>query len=69
MKKLALRIAAAVIAFPGIALASGDSGTGAVAEMQVSGKQLGMMVGALVGLGVVVWIIAKFTMGGSSPKK
>jgi hypothetical protein len=70
MKKLALRIAAAAIAFPGLALAAGgDTGTGAVAEMQVSGKQLGMMVGALVGLGVVVWIIAKFTMGGSSPKK
>ncbi len=69
MKKLALRIAAAAIALPGIALASGDSGTGAVAEMQVSGKQLGMMVGALVVLGVAIWLIAKFTMGGSSAKK
>ena len=65
MKKLALRIA--LLAAPAVALASGDSGTGAVAEMQVSGKQLGMMVGALVGLGVVVWLIAKFALGG--PKK
>jgi hypothetical protein len=66
MKKLALRIAAA--ALPVVALASGDSGTSSMAEMQIGGKQLGMMVLALVALGVVIWLVAKFTMGGSTKK-
>jgi flagellar biogenesis protein FliO len=68
MRKLALRIVAAALAAPGLALASGDTGTGAVAEMQVSGKQFGMMVGALVALGVVIWLVAKFTTGGGKKK-
>jgi hypothetical protein len=63
MKKIALRVAAAFLAFPGLALAAGDTGTGDVAQMQVSGKQFGMMVGALVALGVVIWLVAKFTTG------
>jgi hypothetical protein len=58
MKKLSL--AAAVLASASNALASGDSGTGAVGEMTISGAQFGMMVGALVGLGLVVWVVAKF---------
>jgi len=69
MKKLALRIAAAVFAVPSIALAAGgDTGTGDVAQMNISGKQFGMMIGALAALGVVIWLVAKFTMGGSSKK-
>jgi flagellar biogenesis protein FliO len=68
MRKLALRIVFAALAAPGLALASGDTGTGAVAEMQVSGKQFGMMVGALVALGVVIWLVAKFTTGGGKKK-
>ena len=66
MKKLALRTVAAVLSAPALALAAGgDTGTGAVADMNISGKQLGMMVGALVVLGLVIWLVAKFTMGGS----
>lgn len=68
MSKLALRAATALLAAPGLALASGDSGTGAVAEMQVTGKQFGMMIGALVALGVVIWLVAKFATGGGTRK-
>jgi hypothetical protein len=64
MKKLALR-ASALLLVPGIALAMEQTGTDAVAEMQVSGKQLGMMVGAVVLLGLVVWGAAKLTGGGA----
>jgi hypothetical protein len=60
MKKLSL--AAALLASASNALASGDSGTGAVGEMTISGGQFAMMVGALVGLGVVVWLVAKVAM-------
>jgi hypothetical protein len=58
MKKLSL--ATALLASASTALASGDSGTGAVGEMSISGGQFAMMVGALVGLGVIVWVVAKF---------
>lgn len=43
------------------AAAGGDTGTGAVAEMQITGAQFGMMVGGLVVLGLVIWGVAKFT--------
>jgi hypothetical protein len=56
MKKLS--VAAALVAASN-ALASGDSGTSGAAEMNITGGQFAMMVGALVGLGVVVWIVAK----------
>lgn len=62
MKKLASLITAALA--PALALASGDTGTGAVGEMQLSGSQLAMVFGALVGLGLVIWIVARFTGGG-----
>lgn len=57
MKKLSL--AAALMATASNALASGDSGTSGVAEMSLTGGQFAMMVGALVGLGVVIWLVAK----------
>jgi hypothetical protein len=57
MKKLSL--AAALLATASNALASGDTGTGGVGEMSISGGELAMMVGALVGLGLVVWVVAK----------
>jgi flagellar biogenesis protein FliO len=66
MKKLALRIVAASL--PAIALASGDTGTGAVSEMQVSGKQFMMMIGALLAMGVIVYGVAKMTSGSSKKK-
>jgi hypothetical protein len=43
-----------------IAQAAGDSGTGSMGEMQLSGAHLAMMVGGLVALGGVVWVVAKF---------
>jgi hypothetical protein len=52
--------AAAVSLAATVARAAGDSGTSAMGEMSISGAQLGMMVGALVGLGAVVWALAKF---------
>jgi hypothetical protein len=57
MKKLSL--AAALLTSASTALASGDTGTGAVGEMTITGSQFGMMIGALVGLGVIVWLVAK----------
>jgi flagellar biogenesis protein FliO len=56
-------VAAAVLSAAGAVLAAGEAtGTEAVSEMQVSGSQFGMMVGALVVLGGVIWVIAKFVM-------
>jgi hypothetical protein len=52
--------AAALSLAASVARAGGDSGTSAMGEMNISGAQLGMMVGALVGLGGVVWALAKF---------
>ncbi len=57
MKKLSA--AAAALLAASTALASGDSGTSGVNEMSLTGAQFGMMVGALVGLGVVIWLVAK----------
>ena len=61
MKMISVRaaVAAALSAVSSAALASGDTGTAGVGEMTVTGAQFGMMVGGLVGLGVVVWIVAK----------
>jgi hypothetical protein len=41
------------------ARASGDSGTSAMGEMQLSGAHLAILVGALLGLGAVFWLLAK----------
>ena len=57
MKKLS--VAAAALVAASNALASGDSGTSSVNEMNITGGQFAMMVGALVGLGVVIWVVAK----------
>ncbi len=48
-------------ALASVASASGDTGTGAVSEMQITGGQFGMMVGGLAVLGLVIWGVAKFT--------
>lgn len=57
MKKLTAAVASVLAASS--ALASGDSGTSGVNEMNLTGGQFAMMVGALVGLGVVIWLVAK----------
>ncbi len=43
-----------------VALASGDSGTGAVGEMPVTGGMIGMIVGGLVVMGIVIYVLVKF---------
>lgn len=61
MNKIKIMQVLAALSFATMSWASGgDSGTGAVAEMSVSGGQFMMMVGALVALGVVIWLLAKF---------
>jgi hypothetical protein len=60
MHKVTKAAAAAVLAaLAQVAQAAGDSGTSSVGEMSITGAQLGMMVGALVGLGIVVWALTK----------
>jgi hypothetical protein len=59
MKKLQATVAAAVLSAANAALAAGDSGTSSVGDLQMSGGDFAMLVGGLVGLGVVVWIVAK----------
>ncbi len=54
MKKLSR--AAALVLVPGITLAMEATGTEGVAEMQVSGKMLGIGVAVVVALGVVIWL-------------
>ena len=58
MKKLSVVVAAA-LATASNALASGDTGTSGVGEMSLTGGQFAMMVGAVVGLGVIIWVVAK----------
>jgi hypothetical protein len=43
-----------------VAQAGGDSGTGSMGEMQVTGGHFFMILGGMAGLGVVVWLVAKF---------
>lgn len=43
-----------------LALASGDSGTGAVGEMNLSGGQFFLLVGGVVAVGIVLWLVSKF---------
>ena len=63
MKKLqAVRTATAVALVAGarVALASGDSGTSSVGDMNVGGAQLGMIIGGVAAMGVVIWVLLKF---------
>ena len=52
--------ATALVLTATLARASGDSGTGARGEMQLSGGPFLMILGGMAGLGVVVWLVAKF---------
>ena len=58
MKKLSVVVAAA-LATASNALASGDTGTSGVGELSLTGGQFAMMIGAVVGLGVIIWVVAK----------
>lgn len=62
MKKLIparAALAAVLVSVAPAAHAGGDSGTASMGEMQLSGTHFLMMLGGLVGLGVVVWLLAK----------
>jgi hypothetical protein len=68
MKSLASRTAAAsaALAAAGSALAAGDSGTSSVGEMQVGAGAFFGLLGAVVAMGVVLWLMVKFI---NRPKK
>jgi hypothetical protein len=58
--KLRTAVSAAGIAVAQLARAGGDAtGTEAVGQMQISGSTFALLIGALVGLGVVVWLVTK----------
>lgn len=60
MKKLHAAAAALALSAARTAVAAGgDTGTGAVGEMQVSGTTFALLVGALVALGLVIWVVIK----------
>jgi Zn-dependent protease with chaperone function len=61
MTKLAVRstVAAAVLSVANVALASGDSGTGSVTEMEVGAGTFFALLGAVVGMMVLVWLVLK----------
>ena len=58
MKKLSAVFAASALT-ASTALASEATGTEGVGEMSLTGGQFAMLVGALFGLGVVIWLVAK----------
>jgi len=62
MTKLAARstVAAAVLSIANVALASGDSGTGSVTEMEVGAGTFFALLGAVVGMIVLVGLVLKF---------
>jgi len=62
MTKLAARstLAAAVLAAADVARASGDSGTGSVTEMEVGPGTFFALLGAIVGMILLVWVVLKF---------
>ena len=42
-----------------LVLAAGDSSTGAVAEIELSGGQFGMLLGGAAALGVAIWLVVR----------
>jgi hypothetical protein len=68
MMKLAARsaLAAVSVATATTALASGDSGTSSVTEMNAGPGVFFALLGAVVGMGVLVFLVLKFV---NRPKK
>jgi hypothetical protein len=62
MTNLAARstVAAVALSVARVALASGDSGTGSVTEMEVGAGTFFALLGAVVGMVVLVGLILKF---------
>jgi hypothetical protein len=62
MTKLAARstVAAVVLSVANVAMASGDSGTGSVTEMEVGAGTFFALLGAVVGMIVLVGLVLKF---------
>lgn len=60
MRTAAKTLAASAAALTAsLALAGGDSGTQSMGEMNLTGAQFGMMIGAVVVLGIVIWLVVK----------
>jgi hypothetical protein len=60
MTTLVRNIAAgAALAVARVAQATGDSGTEAVGEMNITGSQFLMMVAGLLGLAAAVWLVVR----------
>ncbi|WP_374515439.1 hypothetical protein [Niveibacterium sp.] len=58
-KKLRMGMAVA-LSSPMMAFASGgDSGTGAVGEMEITGSQLMLVLGGVVLVGIALWLVIK----------
>jgi hypothetical protein len=53
-------IASWLAAVTPLAHAAAPSGTEGVADMQLTGAQLGMLFGGAVALGIVIWLVIKF---------
>jgi hypothetical protein len=62
MTKLAARstVAAVALSVANVAMASGDSGTGSVTEMEVGAGTFFALLGAVVGMIVLVGLVLKF---------
>jgi hypothetical protein len=60
MKKLQTAAALAFVTAANVAQASGDSGTSSVGDMNVTGAQLGMIIGGVAVMGVVIYFLIKF---------
>jgi len=62
MTKLAARstVTAVVLSVANVALASGDSGTGSVTEMEAGPGVFFGLLGAIVAMAALVWAVLKF---------
>lgn len=60
-RKFQAAVAAAMtVPLARLAVAAGDSGTGSMGEMTVGPGMILMFLGALVVLGLVLWLLTKF---------
>ena len=59
IKRLAMLATALSVMATRLAAAAGDSGTGAVAEMEISVGQFGILAGGAVALGVITWLVVR----------
>lgn len=60
MRSLKTSLSLALAACSQLAIAAGDSGTGAVGEMNLSGGQFLLLVGGVAAVGIALWLVSKF---------